>query len=123
MRTLNYILLAVADPAASKQFYSNLLGLEPVQNSPTFVLYVFPNGMKLGLWIKDEIEPKPLPVGGVEVTFSEDDDAAVRATYADWSGKAKVLQEPVAMDFGFTFVVEDPDGHRIRVFARAADPR
>lgn len=123
MRTLNYILLAVADPAASKQFYSNLLGLEPVQNSPTFVLYVFPNGLKLGLWIKDEIEPKPLPVGGVEVTFSEDDDAAVRATFADWSGKAKVLQEPVAMDFGFTFVVEDPDGHRIRVFARAADPR
>ena len=123
MRTLNYILLAVADPAASKQFYSNLLGLEPVQNSPTFVLYVLPNGVKLGLWIKDEIEPKPLPVGGVEVTFSEDDDAAVRATYADWSGKAKVLQEPVAMDFGFTFVVEDPDGHRIRVFARAADPR
>ena len=123
MRTLNYILLAVADPAASKQFYSNLLGLEPVQNSPTFVLYVLPNGMKLGLWIKDEIEPKPRPVGGVEVTFSEDDDAAVRATYADWSGKAKVLQEPVAMDFGFTFVVDDPDGHRIRVFARAADPR
>lgn len=123
MRTLNYILLAVADPAASKQFYSNLLGLEPVQNSPTFVLYVLPNGMKLGLWIKDEIEPRPLPVGGVEVTFSEDDEAAVRATYADWSGKAKVLQEPVAMDFGFTFVVEDPDGHRIRVFARAADPR
>ena len=123
MRTLNDILLAVADPAASKQFYSNLLGLEPVQNSPTFVLYVLPNGVKLGLWIKYEIEPKPLPVGGVEVTFSEDDDAAVRATYADWSGKAKVLQEPVAMDFGFTFVVEDPDGHRIRVFARAADPR
>lgn len=123
MRTLNYILLAVADPAASERFYSNLLGVEPVQNSPTFVLYVLPNGMKLGLWIKEEIEPKPLPVGGVEVTFSEDDEAAVRATYADWSGKAKVLQEPVAMDFGFTFVVEDPDGHRIRVFARAADPR
>lgn len=123
MRTLNYILLAVANPAASKKFYSGLLGVQPVENSPTFVLYVLPNGMKLGLWTKDEIEPRPLPVGGVEVTFSEDDEAAVRATYADWSGKAKVLQEPVAMDFGFTFVVEDPDGHRLRVFTRAADPR
>ncbi|KRA99665.1 hypothetical protein ASD83_03915 [Devosia sp. Root685] len=117
MRTLNYILLAVADPIASQRFYSSLLGVEPVESAPTFVLYVLPNGMKLGLWSKDEIEPKPLPVGGVEITFSEDDDAAVRATYVDWSGKAKVLQEPVAMDFGFTFVVEDPDGHRIRVFA------
>lgn len=123
MRTLNYILLAVADPLASRRFYSGLLGIEPVESAKTFVLYVLPNGMKLGLWTKDEIEPKPLPVGGVEVTFSEDDEEAVRATHADWSGKAKVLQEPVAMDFGFTFVVEDPDGHRLRVFARAADPR
>ncbi|MBN9334086.1 VOC family protein [Devosia sp.] len=123
MLTLNYILLAVSNPAASHKFYSNLLGMEPVESSPTFVLYVLPNGIKLGLWIKDEMEPRPLPAGGVEVTFSEDNDDAVRATYAQWQGKAKVLQEPVAMDFGFTFVVEDPDGHRIRVFARAADPR
>jgi predicted enzyme related to lactoylglutathione lyase len=123
MRTLNYILLAVSNPAASQKFYSNLVSMEPVESSPTFVLYVLPNGIKLGLWIKDEMEPRPLPAGGVEVTFSEDNDDAVRATYAQWQGKAKVLQEPVAMDFGFTFVVEDPDGHRIRVFARAADPR
>ena len=123
MRTLNYILLAVADPARSAAFYSNLLGIEPVQNSPTFVLYVLPNGIKLGLWIKDEIEPAPLPVGGVEVTFSEDNDDAVRATFADWKNKATIIQQPTAMDFGFTFVAEDPDGHRLRVFARAADPR
>ena len=123
MRTLNYILLAVADPAASQKFYSDLLGIEPVESAPTFVLYVLPNGMKLGLWVKEGMEPRPLPAGGVEVTFSEDNDDAVRATYAQWRSKAKVLQEPVAMGFGFTFVVEDPDGHRIRVFARAADPR
>jgi len=123
MRTLNYILLAVANPLTSQGFYSSLLGVEPVESSPTFVLYVLANGMKIGLWTKDEIEPKPLPVGGVEVTFTEDDEAAVQATYADWSSKANVLQEPVAMDFGFTFVVEDPDGHRLRVFARAENPR
>ena len=123
MRTLNYILLAVANPAASEKFYSGLLGVKPVENSPTFVLYVLPNGIKLGLWTKDEIEPKPLPVGGVEVTFSEADEAAVLATYADWSSKAKVLQEPVTMDFGFTFVVADPDGHRLRVFTPPAGRR
>jgi predicted DNA-binding transcriptional regulator YafY len=27
------------------------------------------------------------------------------------------------MDFGFTFVVADPDGHRLRPFVLAADPR
>ena len=31
----------------------------------------------------------------------------------------KVIQEPTDMDFGFTFVVEDPDGHRLRPFVPA----
>ncbi len=61
MPTLNYILLAVADPAASARFYSRLLGIEPVENSPTFVLFVLPNGVKLGLWIAAEMEPSPCP--------------------------------------------------------------
>ena len=48
----------------------------------------------------------------------------MRATYAAWTklGLA-VVQEPTRMDFGFTFVVADPDGHRLRPFVRAADPR
>jgi len=124
MRTLNYILLAVADPARSAAFYSSLLGIKPVENSPTFVLYVLPNGIKLGLWSKGEIEPAPRTAGGVEVTFSESDDAAVSATFADWSAKgATILQSPTRMDFGFTFTAEDPDGHRLRVFAAANSPR
>ena len=35
----------------------------------------------------------------------------------------KVLQEPQDLDFGFTFVVEDPDGHRLRPFVLAEQPR
>ncbi|KKB78128.1 hypothetical protein VW35_12465 [Devosia soli] len=120
MRTLNYILLSVADPARSEAFYTSLLGLSPIENSPTFVLYILANGMKLGPWIADDIVPRPLPAGGMEVTFSEADDAAVKMTFRDWSSKAKVLQEPHMMDFGYTFVLEDPDGHRIRIFAPPA---
>ena len=123
MRTLNYILLAVADPAASASFYSALLGIQPVENSPTFVLYVLPNGIKLGLWIKGEIEPAPRAAGGIEVCFSEDGYDAVRTTFDDWKQKARTIQQPTEMDFGFTFVVEDPDGHRLRVFAPAPRPR
>ena len=119
MRTLTYILLAVADPAASAQFYTGLLGLEPVENSPSFVLYVLPNGIKLGLWIAGEIDPAPRPAGGVEITFSQATKDDVRATHAEWQGKAKIIQQPTAMDFGFTFVAEDPDGHRLRVFSPA----
>ncbi len=123
MRTLNYILLAVANPARSASFYSELLGIQPVENSPTFVLYVLSNGIKLGLWIKGEIEPAPHPAGGIEICFSEDNYEAVHGNFDDWKNKARIIQQPTEMDFGFTFVAEDPDGHRLRVFAPAPRPR
>ena len=115
--------MSVADPARSTAFYSQLLGRQPVENSPTFALYVLDNGIKIGLWIAGEIEPTPKPAGGVEISFSEPNDAAVSATYEKWSEVAPVVQEPTRMDFGFSFVVEDPDGHRLRVFSLADDPR
>lgn len=122
MAILNYITLAVADPARSRSFYSGLLGLEPVSASPNFVLYALPNGIRLGLWLAGDIKPAPLAAGGVEVTFSEADDAAVDTTFAAWAGQAEVLQQPTRLPFGYTFVVADPDRHRLRVFAPAANP-
>ena len=125
MRALNYLLLAVRNPAESAKLYTKLLGREPVENSPTFVLFVLPTGLKIGLWISSEIEPAPKPAGGVEISFTEPDDDAVRATYAEWSKLhgVRIVQEPTNMDFGFTFVAEDPDGHRLRPFALADQPR
>lgn len=124
MRTLNYLLLAVRDPQASARLYTRLLGREPVETSPTFVLYVLGNGIKIGLWIADEIEPEAKPAGGIEISFTEESEAAVLATYAEWTQLGvTVAQEPTRMDFGFTFVVEDPDGHRLRPFVLADRPR
>lgn len=124
MRVLNYILLAVRDPLASATLYTKLLGREPVEHGKTFVLYVLPSGLKIGLWVADEMEPTPKPAGGVEISFSEASKDAVRATYAEWTRLGlKVVQEPTEMDFGFTFVVEDPDGHRLRPFVLADRPR
>ena len=124
MRTLNYLLLAVRDPLKSTELYTKLLGRDPVAKAPTFVLYVLPTGLKIGLWLADEMEPKPNAAGGVEISFSEDSKDAVRATYEEWKKLGlNVLQEPTEMDFGFTFVVEDPDGHRLRPFVIAENPR
>ena len=120
MRTLNYVLLAVREPGKSAQLYTRLLGREPVENSPTFVLYVLPTGLKVGLWQADEIEPKPLPAGGVELSFTEDSREAVDATHDECRRLGlRIVQEPTAMDFGYTFVAEDPDGHRLRPFVPA----
>ncbi|MGZ3421021.1 MAG: VOC family protein [Polyangiales bacterium] len=124
MRTLNYLLLAVRNPLESAKLYTKLLGREPVERSETFVLFVLPNGFKLGMWIASQIEPKPAAPGGVEISFTEASKEAVLATYEEWKKLGlKVLQEPTQMDFGFTFVVEDPDGHRLRPFVLADDPR
>ena len=40
--------------------------------------------------------------------------------HADWMRRGlPILQAPVRMDFGYTFVASDPDGHRFRVFGKA----
>jgi catechol 2,3-dioxygenase-like lactoylglutathione lyase family enzyme len=124
MRTLNYLLLAVRDPLKSAELYSKLLDREPVEKAPSFVLYVLPTGLKIGLWLADEMEPKPNAAGGIEISFSEESKDAVRATFEEWSKLGlKVVQAPTEMDFGFTFVVEDLDGHRLRPFVLGDNPR
>lgn len=124
MRALNYLLLAVRDPQKSAELYTRLLGREPVENSPTFVLYVLPTGLKIGLWIAAEVEPAPRPAGGVEISFTEESRDAVTATHDEWKKLGlKIVQAPTDMDFGFTFVAEDPDGHRLRPFVLADQPR
>lgn len=41
--------------------------------------------------------------------------------FTDWKKRGlTILQEPVQMDFGTTFVASDPDGHCLRAFAPAA---
>jgi len=124
MRTLNYLLLPVRSPQASAKLYTRLLSTQPVEDSESFVLYVLANGIKLGLWLASDIEPKPAAPGGLEIAFSETSREAVLHTYQEWTKFGlKVLQEPTDMPFGFTFVVEDPDGHRLRPFVLAERPR
>lgn len=124
MTVLNYILLPVKAPLDSAKLYDKLLGAEPVEKTQTFVLYVLPTGLKVGLWLRENMDPVPAEPGGLEVCFTETSNEAVSALHAKWSALGlKTIQAPRNMDFGFTFVVEDPDGHRLRVFARAANPR
>lgn len=115
--TIDYILLSVRNPLESAELYARLLGHQPVERAETFSMFVLPNGLKLGLWASNEIVPAARPAGGSELSFTVPDDAALRALRDDWAGKGlTILQEPTAMDFGFTFTAQDPDGHRLRPF-------
>jgi len=120
MRSLDYILLAVRDPLQSAALYAQVLGTEPVEKAPTFVLYVLGNGGKIGLWLADDVVPRAKPAGGAEISFTEPDKAALLATHEAWKAAGlTILQPPTEMDFGFTFTAEDPDGHRLRPFVPA----
>ncbi|MFB9982883.1 VOC family protein [Mesorhizobium kowhaii] len=113
-----FVILYVDQPRQSGAFYSALLGREPVESSPTFVLFVLDAGFKLGLWSRHTVEPAAAAAGGgAEIVFALDTPDAVDATHADWAGRGlKILQTPTDMDFGRTFVALDPDNHRLRVY-------
>lgn len=117
----NFILLYVDSPARSAGFYTQLLGRPPVEESPTFAMFALASGTMLGLWSRHTVEPAATAGGGgSEVAFAVDSDDTVRRMFDEWSTRGlPVLQAPVAMDFGYTFVATDPDGHRLRVFAPA----
>ncbi len=115
---LDFVLLFVANPLQSAAFYSKLLGIKPIEQAPTFALFAFPNGIKLGLWSCKTAEPKVIAqAGSCEIAFSQKQKSDVDMLYQQWLALGIcMLQVPTDMDFGRTFVALDPDGHRIRVF-------
>lgn len=118
----NLIILYVDSPRASAAFYAGLLGKSAVESSETFCMFALESGLMLGLWSKHAVEPAATATGGgAELAFPAADDKAVDDLHAGWVKRGLVIaQAPTQMDFGYTFVASDPDGHRLRVFAPSA---
>jgi len=121
MLTPTYTILYVADPQASARLYAELLDAQHVEASPTFVLFPLENGRMLGLWAKSDTVPAADFHGsGSELAFRVGGDAEVDALHGKWRDAGlRILQVPTRVDFGYTFTAADPDGHRLRVFARS----
>jgi predicted enzyme related to lactoylglutathione lyase len=119
MKAPSFILLYVENPLASAAFYEKLLGRPPADSSTNFAVFVLDSGLKLGLWRQDEVQPKATAEpGSAEIIFSLDAADAVDALCIDWRKRGlPIAQEPTSMDFGYTFVALDPDGHRLRACA------
>ncbi|PTW59663.1 catechol 2,3-dioxygenase-like lactoylglutathione lyase family enzyme [Breoghania corrubedonensis] len=125
MSTGDYTLLYVDDISASRDFYAGMLKREPVEDGPTFVLFILDSGAKFGLWKRDEVQPPAGPRGGHagECCFSVADEATLERIFGDVNKRGlPIAQAPSRMDFGYTFVLLDPDGNRLRVFAPAMAP-
>ena len=112
------ILLYVSDPIASLKFYEMVLGTKAIDQSPTFAMLPFNEATILGLWIESGVKPKATGVAGAaELGFHVDDREGVNSKFNDWKMNGVVMSlDPTKLDFGYTFVGLDPDGHRLRVF-------
>ncbi len=121
MSEINFILLYVEDVARSAAFYTRLLEKPVVESSPNFAMIPAGSNLMLGLWRRGEVEPEASGApGGSEIAVALPDDAAVDAAHARWAAQdVRIAQTPTRMDFGYTFVGLDPDGHRVRAFAPA----
>lgn len=124
MSDISFVLLYVDSPPVSVAFYTDLLARPPVEQSPTFAMFAMDSGLMLGLWKRDTVEPAAAIEGAKgdgEIAFAVAGGEGVDAMHDDWRGRGlTIAQRPTAMDFGYTFVALDPDGHRLRVFAPAA---
>ena len=115
----NSVILYVSDVEVSTAFYREILGHGPIKTYPGFSVFTLSDEMTLGLQAADEIEPAAEPyVGGTELSLSNVERADVDRLHAQWKmlGIPMVL-EPTVLEFGYTFVATDPDGHRLRVCA------
>ena len=123
MSEISFVLLYVDSPPVSAAFYADLLGRPPVEQSPTFAMFAMSSGLMLGLWKRDTVEPVAAIEGAKgdgEIAFTVAGPEGVDAMHDDWRGRGlTIAQRPTTMDFGYTFVALDPDGHRLRVYAPA----
>ena len=118
--TPNSVILYVSDVKASTGFYRKILGSGPVETYPGFSVFSLSDGMTLGLQAADQIEPAAEPyIGGGELSLSNVESAdVVDRLYAPWKALGiSLVLEPTTLEFGYTFVAADPDGHRLRVCA------
>ena len=115
------LLQYVRDVATSATFYSGILGTAPVEQSPGFALFLLGDGAALGLWQRDDVKPPVDAQGGAaELAMVVANPDEVRQLHDAWRALGvQIAQAPVTLEFGYTFVGVDPDGHRLRVYSRA----
>lgn len=115
----NSVILYVDNVDVSVEFYKTIFGDEPIEAFPGFAVFSLNDGFILGLQTKHDIEPKPQPAfGGFELCLSDISIEEVDSIYRIFKEqKIPMALTPTRLEFGYTFVAVDPDGHRIRLCA------
>ena len=118
MVTVDSLVLYVSDIKLSEAFYRQLFQCEAAQLSPTFVSMKCANNISIALKQNTALTPPSrITGGGTEISIVQPSQEAFFALYDTWKLlDIKFAQVPQAEVYGASFVVLDPDRHRIRVF-------
>jgi hypothetical protein len=112
----NLQLIYVSDIKRSTELYKTLFNEEPVFRSPRYVAFSAGDGAFFALWTGGTKPDISIP-RFCEIGMLLPSNAAVDLLFETWKKNPdlKILKEPYTEVFGRTFVVQDPDGHLIRV--------
>lgn len=113
------VILYVTDVEASTTFYRQALNKEPIETFDGFAVFALTDEVTIGLQARDQIDPTAAGTpGSVELSMSYATHDDVDQLYRDWTALGfPIALEPTTLEFGYTFVAADPDGHRLRVCA------
>ncbi|WP_244903153.1 VOC family protein [Xenorhabdus innexi] len=112
----NLQLIYVSDITRSTSFYTMVFNSEPVFISPRYVAFSAGGEALFAIW-SGGTEPDLRTPRFSEIGIMLPNSGDVDKLFEKWKQepKIKILQEPYTDVFGRTFLIEDPDGHIIRV--------
>jgi predicted enzyme related to lactoylglutathione lyase len=111
----DFISLQVRDLAASRRFYTEILGLAIDQrfNTPDFVLFDT-NSIPFAL-TEANVNLSEAPTPGWGVTLWIDCDTVDELHAKLVAAGAAIIKEPFDSPFGRAMIIADPDGYRLTV--------
>lgn len=115
-RNPNLQLIYVSDIERSTSFYRTLFHADPVFSSSRYVAFSAGGKALFAIWTggaKPDFSAPRFSEIGIMVPSNKEVDAL----FEEWKkiSDIKFLREPYTEVFGRTFLVQDPDGHIIRV--------
>ncbi|MFD2176515.1 VOC family protein [Veronia pacifica] len=119
MLELDSLVLYVSNLSTSVLFYRNILACEEQALSPTFVSFPISPSFNIELKeIENGDERRILTLS--ELSLKVSDVASLKRMLKRWLAAGGELTQPITQAvYGSTFVIADPDGHRIRLWCPA----
>ncbi|PLY42149.1 glyoxalase [Janthinobacterium sp. ROICE36] len=112
----NLQLVYVADIERSSTFYKTIFNAEPIFASPRYVAFSAGGEALFGIWtggLTPDVKAPRFSEIGIMLPSGKD----VQSLYDVWKQNKdiNITRELYTEVFGLTFLIEDPDGHIIRV--------